>query len=130
MDSIIILKKLSSQEWGVHSSKTFPQIELPINFSLSKEQVTAFCQKWQVIELALFGSVLRNDFTPASDVDMLVTFDPQANPSLFDLINMQDELSQLLDREVDILTKKSVEQSHNWLRRRKILNTAQVIYAS
>ena len=102
--------------------------KLPKSFSLTKEQVVEFCQKWQITEFALFGSVLRDDFTAKSDVDVLVTFAPQARRSLFDLVNMTDELAQLLGRKVDILTRKSVEQSHNWIRKQEILNTAQVIY--
>ncbi len=104
--------------------------ELPTNFSLTSEQVSSFCQKWQVIELALFGSILRDDFDSDSDVDVLVTFAPHARPSLFDLVHMTNELSGLLGRKADILTKKSVEKNHNWLRKREILSTAQVIYGS
>jgi predicted nucleotidyltransferase len=104
--------------------------KLPKSFSLTKEQVVEFCQKWQIAEFALFGSILRDDFTAKSDVDVLVTFAPQARRSLFDLVNMTDELAQLLGRKVDILTRKSVEQSHNWIRKQEILNTAQVIYVS
>ncbi len=104
--------------------------ELLQNFPLTKKEVAEFCQKWQVTEFALFGSILRDDFTPNSDVDILVTFAPQAGRSLFDLIQMRDELKQLLGRKVDVLTKQSVEQNHNWLRKQNILNSAQVIYVS
>jgi len=104
--------------------------ELPTNFSLTAGQVAEFCQKWQVTELALFGSILRDDFDHDSDVDVLVTFVPHARPSLFDLVHMTNELSDMLGRNVDILTKKSVEANHNWLRKREILSTAQVIYGS
>ena len=102
--------------------------KLPKNFPLTKQEVADFCYKWQITEFALFGSVLRDDFTTESDVDILVTFAPQSGRSLFDLIKMRDELGQSLDRKVDIFTRKSVEQSHNWLRKREILGTAQVIY--
>lgn len=91
------------------------------NFPLTKKQVASFCVKWQVNELALFGSVLREDFKSDSDVDVLVTFD---------LVRMTTELSELLNRRVDILTKKSVTRTHNWLRKQSILNTAKVIYES
>ncbi len=100
------------------------------NFFLTDQQLTEFCQKWSIIELALFGSILGQDFSPDSDIDILITFDPQAKRSLFDLIHLKDELEQRLGRNVDVLTKKSVEQNHNWLRKRNILNTAQVIYVS
>lgn len=74
--------------------------------------------------------MLRDDFHVNSDIDMLVTFRVDAKISLLDLVDMQYELESLLQRKVDLLTKKSVEDSPNWLRRREILNTAQVIYES
>jgi uncharacterized protein len=82
------------------------------------------------MELALFGSVVRNDFRPDSDIDILVTFTPEAKVSLLDLVDMQYELEALSKRSVDLLTKKSVITSTNWIRRKEILNTAQVIYES
>lgn len=102
----------------------------PSNFPLGKEDVVEFCQKWQITELALFGSILGDDFTPQSDVDVLITFAPRTRRSLFDLIQIRDELAQLSGRKVDVLTRKSVEQSHNWLRKQNILNSARVIYVS
>lgn len=101
----------------------------PPNFPLSQEDIAKFCRKWQITELALFGSILRDDFTSQSDLDVLVTFAPLTRPSLFDLIQIRDELARLSGRKVDVLTKKSVEQSHNWLRKKNILDTARVIYA-
>ena len=103
--------------------KTFPK-----NFELTKQQVKDFCEKWQITELALFGSVLRDDFGKDSDIDILVTFAPQAKHSLLDLVHIIDELKYLLKRKVDVLTKKSVKANHNWLRKQEILNTAQIIY--
>lgn len=91
-------------------------------------QIEAFCQQWQVIELAAFGSVLRNDFRAESDVDLLVTFAPEARISLLDLVNMQDLLSTMFGRSVDLIEKRSIENSHNWIRRQQILSTATVIY--
>ena len=115
------------------TAKTTPANNLakpPSNFPLAKEDMVKFCRKWQITELALFGSILRDDFTPQSDVDILITFAPLARRSLFDLIQIRDELARLSGRKVDVLTRKSVEQSHNWLRKQNILNNAQVIYAS
>src|SRR5690606_29426483 len=94
------------------------------------EQLADFCRRWQVTELALFGSVLRPDFNAASDVDVLVTFAPAARPTLFDLAEMQDELERLFGRPVDLLTKRGVQESPNFLRRKAILESAQVIYAA
>jgi predicted nucleotidyltransferase len=78
----------------------------------------------------LFGSVLSKAFGPASDVDVLVTFLPEAEWSLLDHIRMEEELSVLLGRQVDLVSKKAIERSENWLRRRAILESAEVVYAA
>lgn len=101
---------------------------LPIN--LPEQQIVEFCQRWKITELALFGSILRDDFRPDSDIDFLVTFAPDSHWSLLDLVRMEHQLEEMLGREVDLVMKKSVEQSHNWIRRKEILGTAQTIYVS
>lgn len=98
-------------------------------FPLSEQDIQIFCDRWQIIELALFGSILRDDFRPDSDIDLLVTFSPKADWSLLDHAKMQQELASLLNRDVDLVSKRAIERSHNWIRRQEILNTAQVIYA-
>ena len=98
--------------------------------AIPKEQLEAFCLRWKVEEIALFGSVLRDDFRPDSDVDVLVSFLPEARYSLFDLARMQKELEAILGREVDMVEKKAVEQSRNYLRRKAILSSAEVVYAA
>jgi hypothetical protein len=100
------------------------------NINLSKSQIADFCQRWHIRELALFGSVLRDDFRPDSDVDVLATFAPEANWGLFDHFRMEQELAVLLNRKVDLLSKRAVEQSHNWIRRREILKNSEVVYGS
>lgn len=97
---------------------------------LPKAKLTAFCQRWRINELALFGSVLRDDFGPGSDLDVLVTFAPEADWGLLDLVRMEQELAELLQRKIDLFTRQAVEQSHNWIRRREILNNTQVIYVT
>jgi predicted nucleotidyltransferase len=97
---------------------------------LPARAVAGFCQRWSISELALFGSVLRDDFRPDSDLDILVTFAPDANWGLLDHIRMEQELAAILGRDVDLLTRRSVEQSHNWIRRRQILDAAEVVYES
>ena len=92
--------------------------------ALDRGRLAAFCRRWGVADLALFGSVLRDDFGPASDVDVLVAFAPGARPSLFDLAEMEAELAELVGREVDLVTRRSVEESDNWIRRREILGSA------
>ena len=100
------------------------------NLDLSEKKIADFCERWRIRELALFGSVLRDDFDGGSDLDILVAFAPDADWSLLDHVQMEQELEALLGREVDLLSRRAVEQSRNWLRRREILATAKVVYAS
>lgn len=92
--------------------------------------IVAFCRKWRLSEFALFGSVLRKDFGPASDVDVLVEFAPNAQPSLFDLVEMRYELQALFGWAADRRTRKGIAPSRNPYRRQAILNTARTIYAA
>ena len=78
----------------------------------------------------MFGSARRDDFAPDSDVDMLVSFAPDAEWSLLDHAQMQDQLSELLGRPVDLVSRRGIEGSHNYLRRKAILGSAEVIYAA
>jgi len=94
------------------------------------EKIEAFCRKWKIKELALFGSVLRDDFRPDSDVDFLVTFEEDAHWSLFDKIDMQDELKEILGREVDLVERRAVERSENYIRRRHILQSLEPVYVA
>jgi uncharacterized protein len=94
---------------------------------IPESEIGAFCQRWRIIELALFGSVLRDDFRPDSDVDVLVRFHPDARPTLFDLVRMKDELQQVLGRHVDLVSRRAIEGSRNYLRRNAILSTAEVV---
>lgn len=98
--------------------------------AIPQGELAAFCRRWQVTELALFGSVLREDFQPDSDVDVLVQFDPEAQHTLFDLVRMQEELERILGREVDLVERAAIERSRNYLRRRAILRSAEVIHAA
>ncbi|MEN9222663.1 MAG: nucleotidyltransferase domain-containing protein [Thermostichus sp. BF3_bins_97] len=100
--------------------------------TLTPEDLADFCKQHHILELSLFGSILRDDFRADSDIDMLVTFDHSANPhlSLMDLVGMEYQLEEMVDREVDLIDKRSIIDSGNWIRRKNILNTAQVIYAS
>ena len=97
---------------------------------IAPERLEAFCQNAQIDELSLFGSVLRDDFRPDSDIDILVTFEPDCRISLLDFVGLEYQLQDLLNRKVDLVSKKAVEQDRNWLRRREILNHYQTIYES
>lgn len=98
---------------------------LPI--ALDREQIEAFCRRWKIEEFSLFGSVLRKDFGPDSDVDVLVSFEPDIPWSLFDWMEMIEELQEILGREVDVVEKSGLR---NPFRRHSILSTRQVIYAA
>jgi hypothetical protein len=95
---------------------------------LPRDKVEAFCRKHHIRSLSLFGSVLRQDFRPDSDVDFLVEFEPQHRHSLFDLVDMQDELEQIVGRRVDLVERSAVEQSSNYIRRKNILSAAEPLY--
>ena len=99
-------------------------------FVLPQDEIADFCRRWQVIELALFGSALRDDFGPDSDIDVLVSFAPDAHWGLFALVQMQDELEAILGREVDLVSRQAVEQSENYIRRKAILSGLEVVYAA
>ena len=97
---------------------------------ISNAELADFCRCWQITELSLFGSALRDDFRADSDIDLLVTFAPDARWSLIDHVKIEDELSALLGRKVDLISKKGVERSENWIRRRNILDSAELVYES
>jgi uncharacterized protein len=101
-----------------------------VKIKVSKAKIADFCKRWNVSELAIFGSALRADFRPDSDVDVLVSFAPEAKVSLFDMVHMQDELKQIFGRDVDLISKRGVEHSRNYLRRKAILESAQVIHVT
>ena len=94
---------------------------------IPRKKIAEFCKRWSITELCLFGSVLREDFRPDSDVDVLVSIDPGANIGLFELAQMQIELENMFKRPVDLVEKEALRNPY---RRHEILKTAQVIYAS
>ncbi len=100
---------------------TNARIEIPADL------VAAFCQRNKICRLAIFGSVLRDDFTPDSDVDVLVEFEPDARVGLA-FITIQDELSDILNRQVDLHTFSGIENNRNWLLRAEILGSAEEVY--
>ena len=101
-----------------------------MKLDIPQAKIVEFCCKWQISEMSLFGSVLRDDFTPDSDIDVLVRFDESAHCSLFDLVRMENELKEIFGRNVDLVSKRGIKASRNYLRRDAILNSAKVIYAA
>jgi len=93
------------------------------------KKIAAFCKRWKVVEFALFGSAVRDDFSPESDVDALVTFMPGSNWGLFEHVQMRQELNTIFGREVDLITRRALEQSRNALLRHEILSTAKVLFS-
>ena len=89
-----------------------------------------FCERWKVTEFSLFGSVLREEFSPDSDVDVLVSFSDDAHWTLFDFANMQDELKGVFGREVDLVSRRGIESSRNVYRRQAILESAERVYGA
>jgi len=98
------------------------------NIPLDREKIVDFCRRWKITEFALFGSVLRKDFRQDSDVDVLVTFAPDAHWGLFDHVAMEEALSAVVGRKVDLVSRRAIERSANWIRRNAILGTAEPYY--
>jgi len=104
------------------------QDHLPVNLPL--QEIAAFCRRWNISQLALFGSVLRDDFGPDSDIDVLVTFAPGSARTLAAISQMQQEIEALFGRPVDLVDRQSIERSPNYLRRRAILTSARTVYSA
>ena len=98
--------------------------------AIDRSRIAEFCRRWKVAQLELFGSVLRADFGPDSDVDVLVTFRADAEWGLFEHMEIEEELSGLLGRQVDLVSRRAIERSRNWIRRNAILSGTERIYAA
>jgi uncharacterized protein len=108
------------------SKQLNPQLQERLGLSMS--EILAFCQRWNLAELSLFGSVLGDQFHANSDIDILIRFAANSRQGLLTLAKIKHDLEASTGRVVDIALKESVENSENWIRRKEILNTAQVIY--
>ena len=97
------------------------------NVQLDKDALAVFCQKWRVRELSLFGSAIRDDFRPDSDLDFLVSFDPEAGWGFSDMLDMKEELEARFGRAVDLVEKEALR---NPWRKYEILRTREVLYAA
>jgi len=100
---------------------------MPSRIEFDPQRIAAFCRKWHVTRLALFGSVLRDDFRPDSDVDVLVTIDPTSPTSYWDWPDMTDELAAIFGRRIDLVAAGGLR---NPFRKREILRTCEVIHAA
>ena len=95
--------------------------------AVDPDRIAEMCRKWRIVELSLFGSVLRDDFNDASDVDLLVVFEPDDPWDLWDLMHCENEFAALFGRKVDLVEKSALR---NRFRRHEILTTSQVLYAA
>ena len=100
------------------------QIDIPY------EALREFCERWEITEISLFGSVLREDFRSDSDIDVLVSFAEDTQWTLFDMVQMQDELKEIFGRDVDLVSRRGLEASRNHLRKKNIIDSTEVIHAS
>jgi predicted nucleotidyltransferase len=100
------------------------------NLKIPKEKIADFCRRWKITEFAIFGSALRVDYSRESDVDILVTFDKDAHWTLFDVVDMKEELKEIFGRDVDLVSRRGIESSQNYLRREAILSSAKVIHVA
>lgn len=101
---------------------------MPANrFTIPRKKIAAFCKRWYVSEFSLFGSAVRKDFRPDSDVDVMVVFEPDAQIGLFEMGGMQVELEILVGRSVDLVEKEGLRNPY---RRAEILKTAKVVYSA
>jgi uncharacterized protein len=118
-------QRLAPQEFELSVGQIFDRLQT------TPEEIADFCHKWQIAELALFGSILRDDFRAEgedpSDIDVLYLFTAKANYGL-EIFEIQEELETLFDRKVDFVSKKAILNSSNWLRRQNILNSHRIIY--
>lgn len=97
---------------------------------VQKDKLEEFCRRWKITELALFGSVLRDDFRPDSDIDVLVTFAARVSWSVDHLIEMKEELEGLFSCPVDLVEKRVIERSPNYIRRNHILSHLETVYVA
>jgi len=103
-------------------------LDVRSRLGVSDEQLAEFCKRWKITKLELFGSALREDFGPGSDIDLLVTFVKDAPWSLMDIVHLEMELTDLMGRKVEIAERSAVEASSNPFRRREILGSVQPLY--
>jgi len=97
------------------------------NYRLPRKKIAEFCKRWSINEFSVFGSVLRDDFGPDSDIDVLVSIDPKAHIGLFEIAQMQIELEEMFKRPVDLVEKEGLRNPY---RRSEILSIAQLVYVA
>jgi predicted nucleotidyltransferase len=101
-----------------------------VAISVPREAIEAFCTRWRIRELAIFGSALRDDFRPDSDIDVLVDFEPDAFWGFTHLLEMTRELEHIFGRTVDLVDRRVLERDRNYIRRNHILRHQERVYGA
>ncbi len=101
-----------------------------MNLGVGADRIANFCKRWKISRLSVFGSAVRGELGPDSDIDLLVTYRSDADWTMFDHFTMEEELSQLFGREVDLISIRALEENQNPIYRRQILDSARQIYAA
>ncbi|MDY6940177.1 MAG: nucleotidyltransferase domain-containing protein [Cyanobacteriota bacterium] len=120
------MKSSKASTDSLHEIANFTDVAI----DLPRKKIAEFCDRWSIVEFSLFGSVLRDDFRSESDIDVMVQFYTEAHPTLFDLAQMEEELKVMFQRDVDLVTRKGIETSRNYLRRNTILSSTRTIYGT
>ena len=94
--------------------------------TISYSEIADVCSRYGIVELGVFGSSIREDFSDTSDIDFLVTFKPDAQISLFDIIDLEEELKKKFNRDIDVVEKEALKNPY---RRKNILETSEIVYA-
>lgn len=121
-DSLVMLPQLDERVRGRLVTQEAESSNL-------ERAIAEFCRRWQIAAFYLFGSVLRDDFGPDSDIDVMVSFQPAVQWG-FEIVDIKKGLESLFNRNVDLITVASVERSENWIRQREIMQTARLVYVS
>jgi hypothetical protein len=102
----------------------------PFNLEIDESTIADFCRRWKIKQLAVFGSAAAGVLRPDSDIDLLVTFDTDADWTMFDHYRMENELAELFARDVDLVNVRALEENPNRIYRQQILKSAKLIYAA
>ncbi len=103
------------------------ELHMLVQHALPHADLVAFCTRWRLTEFSFFGSVLRDDFGPDSDIDVIIDFEPGYTPGLA-FADLCMELEQLLGRKVDVVTRNGLAHARDSISKRAILSTARVFY--
>ena len=111
-----------------HLTNDLHKAEIYQRLQVDSEELKQFCQSNLIAELAVFGSILRDEFSSNSDVDILITYLPSAPRGLLEKVQLKEKFEHLFHRPVDLISKTSIENSYNWIKRASILNSSEVLY--